>query len=274
MRRVRSHQASATGRMHLGTRSAAVLALATAGALAVAGVALASASSTVTLNFAPGNLSATTFQSGKITVHTHTDYTNPGNSNPGGATLRAQLYFEDDFRVNPSATPLCTPTGGDLANAIAQCGGSKIGAGTAQGSANGVFTINGCVLAFNGKKDAAGDNTVVLFTRMNVRNPSTMTCGSPATNHQGNNTVILKGILTNNTTVGGADLIGGEQVDFNNITSAAAYPLTDFNVNIQKGNFIQARCQDMFHRLNLQTKFTYNDATTQTVNAFTACTVG
>jgi hypothetical protein len=258
--------------MRFKKRSTLILALAIAGALAVAGVALAAASSTVTLNFAPSNLPTTTFQSGKVTVHTHTNYTNPGNANPGGATERAQLFFDDDFKVNASATPLCTPTGGDMANAMSQCAGSLIGTGTAKASANGAFTINGCVLAFNGKKDAAGHNTVILFTRVSVTNPSLMTCGSPASNHQGNTTVILKGILKANNTVGGADLTGGKQLDFNNITSVAAFPLTDFNVGVQKGNYIQARCHDGDHKLNLQTKFTYNNSTTQTVNASKACT--
>jgi hypothetical protein len=264
--------------MRMKRRLAVILALAAAATLALAGIALASASSTVTLSFTPSVLPATTFKSGKLTVHTHTNYTNPGNSNPGGATKRAQLYFDDDIKVNPTATPLCTPTGGDMANAMTQCSASKIGGGTAQASANGAFTINGCVLAFNGTKNAAGNNTVVLFTRVNVTNPSTMTCADPANNHQGNTTVILKGVLTNNTTVGGADLVGGKQIDFNNITSVAAFPLTDFNVNIQKANFVQARCADAptagARKLNLQTKFTYNDATTQIVNSNKTCTVG
>jgi len=260
--------------MRIKRRSAAVLALAAAGVLAVTGVALATGSSTVSLNFAPSNLPTTTFQSGKLTVHTHTNYTNPGNANPGGATERAQLFFDDDFKINTGATPLCTPSGGDMANAIAQCGSSKIGSGTATASANGAFVINGCVLVFNGTKNASGQNTVVLFTRVNVTNPSTMTCGSPASNHQGNTTVILKGALKANPSTLTGDYTGGKQLDINNITSVAAFPLTDFNVNVQKGNFIQARCHDGDHKLNLQTKFTYNGGSpsTQTVNASKACT--
>jgi len=258
--------------MRIKRRSAVVLALAAAGALVTAGVALAAASSTVTLNFTPSNLPTTTFQSGKLGVHTHTNYTNPGNANPGGATQRAQLFFDDDFKINTGATPLCTPSGGDMANAMSECGSSLIGTGTAQASANGAFVINGCVLVFNGKKNAAGQNTVVLFTRVNVTNPSTMTCGSPATNHQGNTTIVLKGALKGNPSTLTADYVGGRQLDLNNITSVAAFPLTDFNVSIQKGNFIQARCHDGDHKLNLKTKFTYNDATTQTVNSSKACT--
>jgi ABC-type transport system substrate-binding protein len=116
--------------MRIKRRSAVVLALAAAGALVTAGVALAAASSTVTLNFTPSNLPTTTFQSGKLGVHTHTNYTNPGNANPGGATQRAQLFFDDDFKINTGATPLCTPSGGDMANAMSECGSSLIGMGT------------------------------------------------------------------------------------------------------------------------------------------------
>jgi hypothetical protein len=259
--------------MRIKRRLAVILALATAGALAVAGVAMATGSSTVTLNFTPSNLPTTTFQAGKVTVHTHTNYTNPGNSNPGGATQRAQLFFDDDFKLNTAAAPKCTPTGGDMANAMTQCASAKIGAGTAQATANGAFTINGCVLVFNGTP-SGGFPTVVLFTRVNVTNPSTMTCGNPAGNHQGNTTVILKGQLKANPNTMPADYTGGKQLDINNITSVAAFPLTDFNVNVQKGNYISARCHDADHKLNLQTKFTYNGGTpaTQTVNANKACT--
>ena len=258
--------------MRIGRRRAVILAAAAAGVLATAGVALAAANSTVSFNFTPSNLPTNTFMAGKLNVHTHTNYTNPGNANPGGATERAQLFFDDDGKLNANATPRCTPSGGDLANAMSQCASAKVGSGTAKASANGAFTINGCVLVFNGKKNAAGQNTVILFTRVNVANPSTMTCGSPASNHQGNTTVILKGVLKANPTSLPADYVGGPQVDFNNITSVAAFPLTDFNVNVQKGSYVSARCHDGDHKLNLRTKFTYNNNTTQTVNASKACT--
>src|SRR5436190_10775948 len=211
--------------MRIKRRSAVVLALAAAGALVTAGVALAAASSTVTLNFTPSNLPTTTFQSGKLGVHTHTNYTNPGNANPGGATQRAQLFFDDDGKLNANAAPRCTPTGGDMANAMSQCGSAKVGSGTATASANGAFVIHGCVLVFNGQKNAAGQNTVILFTRVSVTNPSLMSCSNPASNHQGNTTVILKGVVKANPTSLPADYVGGPQVDFNHITSVASFPL-------------------------------------------------
>jgi hypothetical protein len=60
--------------------------------------------------------------------------------------------------------------------------------------------------------------------------------------------------------------------DLNNITAATPFPLSDFNVAIQQGSFLAARCDDTPQQLNLKTIFTYNDATTQTVNASKACT--
>jgi hypothetical protein len=69
----------------------------------------------------------------------------------------------------------------------------------------------------------------------------------------------------------------GCQLDVNNINAAAAFPLTDFNVNVLKHkstgphDFIKARC-DADHALDLRTKFFYKTGTTtQIVNAKKAC---
>src|SRR3954451_23803594 len=146
--------------MRIKRRSAVVLALAMAGALAVAGVALAAANSTVSFNVTPSNLPTTTFMGVTLNVHTHTNYTNPGNTNPGGATERAQLFFDDDGKVDINAVPKCNPSAiqgnSDMAAAMAACGSSKISIdpSTAKATANGAFTIPGCVLAFNGTKNA------------------------------------------------------------------------------------------------------------------------
>ena len=43
-------------------------------------------------------------------------------------------------------------------------------------------------------------------------------------------------------------------------------------MNIQKGAFVATRCDDTPLQLNLKAIFTYNNATTQTVNASKACT--
>jgi hypothetical protein len=273
-------------------RSAAILALAVAGAVAVAGVALASGESTVTVNFTPSALPppGTGYTSGKLNVHTHTAYTNPGNANPGGATDRAQLYFDDDFRLNTNAVPKCRTSqlSGNITmkTAMARCGPSRVSTSTAplstaQASVDGLFNVNGCVLVFNG---ASSTGEVLLFTRVNVADPpnNNITCGSAASNEQGNTSILLKGDLKANPSPQGADFAdpdncsapvrNGCQLDINNITDSADLPLTDFNAYIQKGSFIAARCDDTPKALNLKVKFTYNDGTFDNRSASKACT--
>src|SRR5262245_64641828 len=94
-------------------RPVVVLFLAAAGALVAAGIALASASSTSSFSMrCDGRAVAqkcpqNTYTKARLNIHTHTNYTNPGNSNPGGATKRIQVFFDNDFRFDPSATPRC-----------------------------------------------------------------------------------------------------------------------------------------------------------------------
>ena len=83
--------------------SASALALATVGALAVAGVALAAASSAVPgFSFAPNN-PARRVHLGKLSFHTHTNYTASSTTN------RIQPLFDDDFQFNPDSFPKCNP---------------------------------------------------------------------------------------------------------------------------------------------------------------------
>jgi len=271
-------------------RYAAVLALAVAGAVAVAGIAMASGESTVTMNVTPSSLAPPGTGHTPVTrlnVHTHTTYTNPGNVNPGGATERAQLYFDDDIRINTNAVPKCQTSqlAGNITmkTAMARCGSSRISTSTAplstaQASVNGAFNINGCVIIFNG----AGTNAeILLFTRVNVSqaNPN-ITCANAGSNEQGNTSILLKGDLKANPSPQGADFAdpdncsapirNGCQLDVNNITDTADLPLTDFNAFVAKS--IAARCDDTPKALNLKVKFTYNDGTVDNRSATKACT--
>ncbi len=71
----------------------------------------------------------------------------------------------------------------------------------------------------------------------------------------------------------------GKQLDVNNVIkdashpNASPFPLADLNVGIQRGGYVSARCFDADRTWNLQTKFTYNDNTTQTRNSATTCLV-
>jgi len=257
--------------MRIKRRSAVILALATAGALAVAGVAFATGNSTATFKFTPSNVPTTAFQAGQINVHTHTTYTGTTQ------TDQAKLNFDNDFKVNTSATPKCNKANIqgqiDMAAAMAACGSAKVGSGKATAWA-GPNTIHACVLVFNGKKDAAGHPTNLVFTRAQSSPPFTINCANPATNHNGNSTVLLEGIIKSNPSSLGADFAGGRMVDFNHITQASPFPLTDFQVTVKRGNFISARCHDADHRLNIKAKFIYTDGQSDSVGSSQTCTVG
>jgi hypothetical protein len=266
-------------------RSVAILAVAAAaGAVAVVGIAMAAPSPNASSSlegsrFFPGTLPKNTFQAGRLFVHTHANYNNPGNTNPQGATRRAQLYFDDDGKLNPRATPKCDPAdiSGNITMkaAMAACGSSLVSiapskAQAIQPSPAGDFVVNGCVLVFNGKL------TSLVFTRVQVASPpnNTINCSNPSQNENGNTSILLRGIVKPNPASLGPDFEGGRQVDYNNIDDAAAIPLTDFQVNVRKSNYISARCHDGNHRLNIRGKFTYNDDTTDTVSESQTCTVG
>jgi hypothetical protein len=270
--------------MRTGRRSAVILAV-VAGAIAVTGIAVAApngdSSSLQGSKFSPSTLPFNTFRAGSLFVHTHAHYANPGNNNPGGATDRAQLYFDDDGKLNTTGVPRCDPAqiqgaSVTLQQAMARCGTAKVGAGKAQAITNGgVYTIPGCVLVFNGKPTASGQPTSLVFTRVHAFDPppnNTINCSVNA--NQGDLAILLKGIIKPNPTSLTADYVGGKMVDYDHITAAASFPLTDFQVTVKKNSYISARCHDADHRLNIRGKFTYNDGQSDTVATSQACTVG
>ena len=87
--------------------------------------------------------------------------------------------------------------------------------------------------------------------------------------------VLLPGVLVPSPLGGDYDT----QLDVNNVVkdpshpNASPFPLADLNVSIQSGSYASARCFDADRTWNLQTKFTYNDNTTQTLNSTSACLV-
>ena len=84
-----------------------------------------------------------------------------------------------------------------MAAAMAGCGNAKVGTGTAQ-ALLGPSTVKGCVLVFNGKPTASGQPTDLIFTRLQVAVPSSISCANPASNVQGNATVLLVGVVKQN----------------------------------------------------------------------------
>ncbi len=252
--------------MRLGRRTAVVISVAAASALAVVGVAMAATSSTAVFSFSPDKVPKKTRKPGKLFVHTHTSY---GSSS--GATSRAQLYFDDDIKINNKRIPRCNKTkvsgNIDMAAAMAACGRAKVGSGKAQAAA-GSNTVHACVLAFNGKLQN-GKPTILLFTRANVAPPFTIGCTIAAQNHQGNTTVLLEGVLKK---VRKGDY--GTQLDIKNINKASALPLIDFRTTVKRGKYVSARCRDRNHKWNLKAKFTYlNPSSNQKVKDSQTCRV-
>ena len=58
----------------------------------------------------------------------------------------------------------------------------------------------------------------------------------------------------------GPDFTGGKWLDFDGSGIPSAAPLSDFNVTLQKGTYVQAKCGDANKQLNMRTVFTYTTA--------------
>lgn len=265
--------------MRISMRYVASLALAAAVAMALVGVAMAApdgnSSSVQGSGFQPTKLPKTAYKAGALIVHTHAHYAHPGSVTQGGYTDHAQLYFDNDGKLNPNGIPRCDKadvTGNiTMKQAMARCGSSKVGAGTAQALA-GPTTVKGCALVFNGKPTASGQPTDLIFTRFNVSVPSSISCANPASNNSGNASVLLIGTVKQNPASLGPDFQGGKMLDVPNIPRSL--PLSDFLVTTQRGSYITARCHDANKQLNIKGKFTYSDGQSDTVASAKPCTVG
>ena len=252
--------------MGIRRRSAAIFALAAVGVVAVAAVAVAAPTSTFTFTMSPSNVPKTTYQNVGLATDLVTHYTNPGNNNPGGAVERTQIYLDKNWKINPGAAAKCSSSqlaGKTMKAAMAACKNALVGTGTATATANGLFTIHGCVLLFNGQPQN-GLPTLKVFTRVQASNPSNITCGNPTTNTQGNATVLLNGVLRNATAP------YGKVLDVDKITQSASFPLEEFKTTIKHGSYIQAKCPTS--PWHMQTTWTYNNNTKKTVTRTQACT--
>jgi hypothetical protein len=265
--------------MRIRMRYGAPLALAAAVGLVVVGVAVAApngnSSSLQGSGFQPLKLPKNTYKPGALIVHTHANYANPGSATQGGYTDRAQLYFDDDGRLNPNGVPKCDKakiTGNiTMKQAMTRCGTAKVGAGTAQ-ALLGPSTVKGCALVFNGKPNAQGQPTDLIFTRFQVSVPSNINCANPANNQSGNAAVLLDGTVKPNPASLGPDFSGGKMLDIPNIPRTL--PLSDYNVRTQRGAYVSARCHDANKQLNIKGKFTYSDGQSDTVGSAKPCTIG
>jgi hypothetical protein len=266
--------------MRISTRYGAALALAAAVAMAVVGVAIAApdgnSSSVQGSGFRPLTLPKNTYKAGALIVHTHANYAHPGSPQQGGFTDHAQLYFDNDGKLNPKGVPTCNKSkiSGNITMkaAMAQCGKTKVGTGTAQALVAAGQTVKACVLVFNGKPTASGQPTDLIFTRFQVAVPSSINCANPASNQSGNTTVLLVGTVKRNPASLGPDFKGGRMLDVPKIPRTL--PLSDFLVTTRRGKYISARCHDANKRLNIKGKFIYSDGQSDTVSSAKACKVG
>ena len=123
------------------------------------------------------------------------------------------------------------------------------------------------MLLFNGQPQG-GKPTLQVFTRVQVSNPSKMSCANPSSNTKGNTTILLTGVLKKATG------LYGKVLDVDHITQAAAFPLTIFKTTIGKGNYISARCNASNKTWNMKTTWTYNNNKTFSSAKTQKCTVG
>jgi hypothetical protein len=263
-------------------RRFAIPALTAAALFAFAGIAWANNVSTENFTFTPSKVSHLTYTNGSLFVHTHTNYTHPGDKAHGGFAKTVTLLFDNDFKVNPGTIPKCAgafASSTTLKQAWNTCGP---GAGASKNAylspTTGVSgrastappsNFNGCVLAFNGPL-SSGNPTIVLFTRVTLTPNGTANCTNPGNNTSGNTSVTLKGTLTN---AGVTDF--GKKLTVPNIDSAPL-PLDDFTTTVKRGNYVQGRCFDGNHVWNMRTTFAYSGTgeAPDTVNSTQTCTVG
>ncbi len=239
--------------MRIRRRYAVIFALAAAGALAVSGIALGAASSTFDFKISPNKVPKKKYKPIKLFTDLETSYTNPGNGNPDGAVERTQIYLDKNIKINPKAAKKCDPSqlsSQTMAGAMANCGKALVGSGKAQAVAP-FGDVNACVLLFNGKPQG-GNPTLQVFTRVDAKPNSQISCSKPKSNTQGNATILLTGVLKN------ASGKYGKVLDVNNITKAAAFPLTIYQTTIKDGKYITARCKSKKKKWYMQTTWTYN----------------
>src|SRR5215211_1520943 len=128
--------------MRIRRRYAAILALAAAGAVAVAGIAIAAPTSTYDFKFTPNKVPKKKYKGGAFSSVLDTSYTNPGNSNPGGAVERTQIFLDKNWKINPKEAKKCSASqlsNQTMAGAMAACKKAKVGKGIATANATGKY---------------------------------------------------------------------------------------------------------------------------------------
>jgi hypothetical protein len=242
---------------------AIILALAAAGALAVSGIAVAASSSNFSFKFSPAKVPKKKFKAGSLFTDLRTSYTTPADP-----VERTQIYLDKNYKINPKAAGKCSPnqlSAKTMAQAMAACKKALVGKGSAQAQAT-FGTINACVLLFNGKPKNKKP-TLQVFTRAQATPNSQISCSKPASNNQGNATVLLQGVLKN------ASGKYGKVLDVDKITQASPFPLTVYKTTIKKGNYVSARCKAKSKKWHMQIKWTYKSGKSTAIHKTQKCKV-
>jgi hypothetical protein len=233
-------------------RYAVVFAALITGALVFAAAAWAVNASTVDFKLKDSSVPKKDFKKESLTVHTSTETVPPGGFPT--PTTNVNLDFDDDIKFTTKGVPKCTEdiSTMDTAGAIAACGDSKVGSGTANARVPVTFTnFPAVVTAFNGPKQN-GNPTILLHTRVATPVPVT---------------VVITGELQDSP-------LGG---DFGKRLAVWVPPtgtsLTDFRTKVKAGKYVSARCHDSDKTWNVRASFTYQDTTTETQNDTQGCTV-
>ena len=243
----------------------------TAATLAATGITMAVGTSTVSFIFTPSTVPKHHFTSGTLSVHAHSAFTRDTR------TDRIRFNFDDQFTFAPSSVPAsCNPFDVsaiiDMAEAMARCGPAKIGTGTVQFT-HATETYNGCILAFNRTPPGQLPRVLLFMVAGFAPASTTIDCSNPRSNHNGNSTVLLQGILRRGETRPDYRV----QLDLNHISQATAFPITDLDLKLQRGRYISARCgtEDRLRAWQLRTRLRYvNPTSFQKVDSTQRCSVG
>lgn len=230
-----------------------VLAFAAAASLVAAGITMASRSTRVSFEFTPSTVPRHTYAAGAIHVHLRTAVPHRTRAS------RIRFDFDSHFRFAPGAYPICDhfedvpgQIGIDMAAAMAQCGSAKVGSGTAQAK-NGTTIVKTCVLAFNGPPSDDGLPTLKLYIRAQL-SPPIVDCSNPRSNHNGNVSLELVGLLGHSPRPG-----YGRELRFNRMNRVQPFPLTDLDITLRRGHYVSAHCSpaDSRRGWQLRTKVGY-----------------
>jgi len=214
--------------------------------------------SCVKLQVSPSNAPGSFSGSQKLFVRTKTNFNSPANCGAGGCAHTVTLDFDNDFKITPGSTPTCSVTkadggGQDIAGIWADCGPGASAGNNAylstqvaptgfgctanpcvSGQAKGFPGINACTLIFNGPLNASNQRTLTLYARAPVT--ASQCNANPASNHNGQTNVVLKGTLSASPVAG-----YGRRLTVTDIENSPL-PLIDFYAYIKRGSYFQARC--------------------------------